>query len=419
MDVVRALQSAKKELEQSWTLPARAEALLNLARAFEAGAEAFSTELAWDEGLPQSFIREKSVDFAVKRLRSQAEELQAEPGERMDLSPSGVVVLVPPSLLCLRFLICELAPALAAGNSVVVKIPSASPATARVLIAALQASGFSQGRVQVLTGAGKELVPLLASHPSARVLSFAGPPAVAGAVAQAALLAGKKFRVMSGAKNSLLILPEADFSQFDLWFQSLMLGQGRLPHGAHRVFVTEARAEEFFTRLEQAIANLQPLRDPFGTSPWTPLTGSNLQKEATHRWKKQALDEKAKVFEPQVAPPETHTLPVFTQDLTNCSVLQQEDVRAPVVVVGVVKYAHEMAKWTNTGDYGQSAQVHGPDEKARNLAAKLQVGTVWINTWLSDEMNRPGWKRSFQGHPDLRWDGSFFSDVRTLTPSLK
>ena len=106
--------------------------------------------------------------------------------------------------------------------------------------------------------------------------------------------------------------------------------------------------------------------------------------------------------------------PTFTRDLPNCSELQQDEIPGPLFIVTAVKYTHEMVKWSNTGYLGHSAIIWGPEDKARSLSQQLQVGQVLINKWADFSDWGVPTKQSFWGNPDVKWSGSFFSDVKKV-----
>ncbi|MNL45866.1 Gamma-aminobutyraldehyde dehydrogenase [compost metagenome] len=108
--------------------------------------------------------------------------------------------------------------------------------------------------------------------------------------------------------------------------------------------------------------------------------------------------------------------PTVMIDLTNCSVLQQDEVQGPLLLITPVKYQHEMLKWTNTSYLGQGAVVWGSAEKAAKVIPKLECAQVWLNDWMNgSEKTLFGHKQASFGNPDMHWDGSFYSDVKSLT----
>src|SRR5690606_25450130 len=131
-----------------------------------------------------------------------------------------------------------------------------------------------------------------------------------------------------------------DLENLPRMLEGVVTGSGRLGWNLSRVFMTETTAETFFARAPELLRGVE-----------------------------------------------------LTRDLTNCSPLQLEELDRPLVLASTVKYVHEMAKWTNTGDYGFCASIWGSEEKARSLAEKLHVGRVWINGWMDGDDAFAGWKK--------------------------
>lgn len=408
MNLVPALAPAKKAQAEASEISfaERAVWFEKAADRVSGRAEWFASQEASFEGLSTDFVLRKSIRPMIQFLREIASELRA--GTGAALKPVGLVAVIAPAGLAFRSIGERLIPALAAGNAVFVKVPSKSPVAALLWNEAL--ADVPAGLVSLWVGSGPEIGQFLVSHPSIRAVTFAGRPATAEKVIAAGAPGLKKLQISAGVKNSLLLLPETDPSHFPQIFESLIMGQGRLGWGMSRIFVTEGEMPVWTQKLTSAIAELQPLLEPGQKSPWSP---SSLEPSAWNQLVQQSKADQAK----ELVGGETNgnfTRPLLVSDLTNCSVLQLDELRSPFFILNSVRYAHEMVKWTNTGDFGFCASIWGPAEKAARLGAKLDVGQVWINGWLESVRPFAGLRKSFFGNPDFRWDGSFFSDVKTL-----
>lgn len=414
MDVVKSLAPAKKALEaaENTTPTERAVWLDSIAHEIESSEMEIARSEALFEGLPVSFVLEKSVRPTIALFRNLARSLAAATDDVVR-RPTGLVSIIAPGSLAFRSIGDRLGPALAAGNAVFVKVPSSSPISASLWARVL--TEVPSGLVSLFVGSGRDIGSLLVSHPSIRAVTFAGSADVGGRVVATAASSGKKLQISAGVKNGLLLHSEADLANLPTILRASLIAPGRLGWSLGRIFVTEPRAEEFFARTEELLANLEPLTSPDGDSPWTPLSAGEKDRLEGHLG--QARGERAKVAMGGPGP-ETHARPVLIRDLTNCSPLQLEELDSPALIVNTVKYAHEMAKWTNTGDYGFCASVWGPSEKVAALGKKLNVGRVWLNDWMEGPGAFAGWRKSFFGNPDFDWDGTFFSDVRPLTEAF-
>lgn len=424
MDLVTSLADSKKAHEawETKSFDDRAALLDKIATVLESRAGDIAASEALFQGLPTAFVLEKSVKPAIAKFRHHANRLRetaihysSSPNAKTSLQSTGLTAIIAPGPLSLLAICERLAPALAAGNSVLIKASRKSPVTARTLGEALKASETPAGLVQILIGRGDELGAFMAVHPSIGSIAFAGSSRTLAKIAATAGPALKKLQLCGSGKNSLLILGDADLDKhWNLILESCLLGQGRLPGQTARVFVLESMAKDFFERLEASLASLKPLMSPAGFEVWTPLGRDPKAADVFQGWRAETENEQGKVIEAPAAG-DFHRPALFTRDLSNCSVLQQEDLQAPVFIVTAVKYAHEMVKWSNTGDLGHSAIVLGSEEKAHRLGEKLKVGRVWINQWKTGSEPVFGAKKSFYGIPDAEFDGNFHSDVKTVT----
>ena len=113
--------------------------------------------------------------------------------------------------------------------------------------------------------------------------------------------------------------------------------------------------------------------------------------------------------------------PTLFADMSNCSELHQTEVFGPFATIQPFKYAHEAATWANNSDYGLSASIWTTDvAKGHKLAANLDVGTVWINTWLNRDLRMPfgGMKSSGLGREGGEFSIDFFTEQKTVCLQL-
>jgi aminomuconate-semialdehyde/2-hydroxymuconate-6-semialdehyde dehydrogenase len=420
MDIIRAIQSAKKaqtEFEK-WTLDQRADLLNKIANHLESKADDYAFQEALHQGLPQTFVKEKNILVAAKIFRKAAQSiLQLEKNRpRLQYQPTGLISMILSWNLSLRLLSERVAPALAAGNICLVKISKFSPITANIFGEVLAAASAPKGLVQLIQGNGAEVGALMAAHPSIRGVNFVGRLANAENIVKGALPQFKKVQIHAGTKNSCFVLADTDYASLMLEIlESFLLGQGQLGWNTTRLFILESIQKEFFEKLKEFMATLKPATSPKESTLWLPLISAdavaNIEKKS-----QQLKGEGGKIIfgGGRGSSSGFFFQPTVSLDLSNCSELQQEEVTGPLLIVTPVKYQHEMVKWSNTGYYGQSAVVWGPQEKAIKLAEKLDVGLVTHNQWLSEDLTT-GHRQSAFGNPDLEVTGKFYSDVKVLT----
>ncbi|XGC81363.1 aldehyde dehydrogenase family protein [Bdellovibrio bacteriovorus] len=419
MDVIKAIQAAKKA-HTAWKelAPAdRATYLLKIADYLEQNAEEISYQEALHQGLAQSFSRLNNIDVAIKNLKLVANEVSLPLPAKVLTSSVGVVGIITAWTLSLRLVTERLAPALAAGNTVIIKVSEHSPITAKILANAMAAANLPAGVVNILNGSS-EVGQVLAGHPGIRAISAVGKTSTMEAVAKEGVSQFKKLQLSGSAKNPCLILGDTDYKNLlpQILYPFLM-GQAQLCWNISRIFILESQAKEFTEEVKNYLENLQPLKDPKGQEVWTPLISpaaidSIAEKVGSGRQE----HGKILVGAEKSALSGNFYRPTVMLDLSNCSVLQQDELQGPLLLVTPVKYQHEMLKWANTAYLGHSAVVWGPEEKLMKLSSGLECAHVFLNGWLNGEpLTIFGSKQSSFGNPDMSWAGSFYSDVKKLT----
>ncbi|WP_374029648.1 aldehyde dehydrogenase family protein [Bdellovibrio bacteriovorus] len=419
MDVIKALQQAKKAAVsfKDSTLESRAQLLLKMADILAARSEEVAYEEALYQGLSQSFVLENSVKVAEKVLRDTVASLLQPLPQQTLVQPTGIVGIITPWSLSLRLVIERLAPTLAAGNVALVKVSEQSPITVKILGEIFQEAALPAGVVNVLQGAA-EVGATIAGHPSIRAVSAAGKSATLESIAKAGLTQFKKLQLSGGAKNPAMVLADFDFrNRMPEILFSFLMGQGQMCWNTSRIFVLESFAKEFFEVLIDYLSTLQPLQNPRESSPWTPLI-SEAQSAHIHVKIQEGISEHGKVFfgGEKTSGPGYFYKPTVMLDLPNCSVLQQDELQGPLLLITPVKYQHEILKWANTSYLAHSGVIWGPAEKVPKIAHQLECAHIWVNRWMKGESETIfGLKQSSFGNLDMKWFGSFYSDAKKLT----
>lgn len=404
---IQALSSLKKTQDEvaRQDLETRGRWLIGLAQAIRTRREAIAEVESIREGLPVDWALRKSVDPAIVRLEAVVAELLAFDPEKALCRPSGLTVIATQGSFSFRNIFDRLAPALAAGNVCLIQLSSLTEASLRVWSEILAEAGIPEDTVSLWGGENPEFLALLASHPSIRAMTFVGFAGTARKVIDSTVHSLKKIQVVGGAKNNLLVLADADDKHWTDVIAGCMPPAARSIYGFHRVFVTESQADALIEKLSSSLRSFH--------SEHSALARWNDGEVAEFQTLRSQLSEGGTKMHWPID--ESHS--VILRDLSHCSPSQLEETRLPMLVVNTVKYAHEMAKWCNTGDYGLCSSVWGSDEKAKAMAAKIEVGQCWVNSWLPEAPPVWGWRKSSFGNGDFRWNGSFYSDVRVLTPS--
>lgn len=412
MDVIKAIQLGKKSAStiKDMSYADRAALLRRIADYLERNQQTIVRDEALSQGLEQSFVLKQSLLPAIASFRSSAQSLLSEELSTQIVQPSGLVGIISSWCLSLKLIAERLAPALAAGNTVLIKVSEQSPVTGRILGEAFQEAGLPPGVVGILQGFS-DIGNLIAGHPSIRAVTAVGKTSTMESIAKAGISQFKKLQLSGGAKNDGIVLLDTDYhQQMPKILEPFLKGQGQLCWNMSRLYIPESISEDFLKTMKEYLA---------AQSAWTPLISEeaciNIEKKI-----QEAVREHGKVIfggRRESGSGYVHQ-PTVMLDLPNCSTLQQDELGGPLLLVTPVKYQHEAVKWSNTSYLGHSAVVWGPTEKAVKVAKQLEVAYVGINSWLS-EAEGPifGHKQSSFGNLDMRWNGNFYSDVKKLAGS--
>lgn len=418
LDVIKALQMAKKS-STIWSATSwedRAQVLQKIADCLEKRVEEVSYQEALHQGLPKQFVEINNVRVAIQIFRDHAQKLSQSEKNPNHSKPTGVIGIMTSWAFSLRLVAERLAPALAAGNVCLVKVSEQSPITGQILGEIFREIELPTGVVGVIQG-GSEVSKILAAHPSVRAVTAAGRTSTIESIGKAALPLFKKVQLSGSAKNSCVVLADTDYkSQMPEIMQSFLIGQGQLCWNSSRIFIPEAMASDFVEAMKQYLSTLRMSTSPHDTSPWTPLI-SAMAVDHIDEKKQFALRERGKVIFGGQRPEGLgfHYEPTVFLDLPNCSVLQQDELFGPLLLVTPVKYQHEAVKWANTSYLGHSAIVWGSQEKALKVAEQIECAQVSLNSWILNGPNPIlGTKHSSFGNLDMSWAGSFYSEVKTI-----
>lgn len=304
------------------------------------------------------------------------EELGARRLEQTTFYPTGVVSIILPSTFIFRTLLERLAPAIGGGNLILVKLSSKGHDCSREIEEVLLKAGLPEGVCQLLFGSGEDIGELMSSHPAIQAVSYAGSFVTAEKVLKQSLALGRKLQVSAPGNNSAILLgdhlPPAD--QLQLLAKACFAHGGALPWSIKKIFLKEDLLKSFVTVFSQITAELFP----------NSQIGS-----AEQSW--------------------------IVSELSHCSSLQQDEICRPLALISGVKYPADAVKWANVGYLSVGALILGESSQALRLAEKLEVGQVWINSWLgSGESRILGVKQSFFGDRSFEVFGSFYSNCRKI-----
>ncbi|ANW67251.1 betaine-aldehyde dehydrogenase [Mycobacterium sp. djl-10] len=323
--------------------------------------------------------------------------------------PIGVIAAIIPWNTPLMIAGWKLAPALAAGNTVVVKPAEDAPLSILHLGKLVEEAGFPAGVVNIVPGLGGITGEALVSHPGVQKVSFTGSPQIGRHILQVAAETFKRTTVELGGKSPQIVCEDADL---EAAVQGIAMGlffnQGEVCAAGTRILVHRSL---YATVVEQlsAAAEAQVLGDPFDESTTMGALINAKQQQRVLDYIDKGKAEGARLVAGGTAPagPGFFVRPTVFADVDNSSTIAQEEIFGPVGAVIAFDTLDEALAIANDTSYGLAATIWTRDVSlAHTLARRVHAGAVWVNGWAAIDPALPwgGFKASGIGR-ELGWSG--------------
>lgn len=338
--------------------------------------------------------------------------------------PAGVCALITPWNAPLMLATWKVAPALAAGNTVVLKPAEWSPLTASLLADIAAEAGLPAGVLNVVQGYGEEAGAALASDPQVARISFTGSVPTARRIAAAAAVNLVPLSLELGGRSPLLVFADADL---DL-AADLAVGQydnaGQVCLAASRLLVESSVAEEFTRHLAAKAAALRQ-GDPRDDA--TDI-GPNIHPDHVARidgFVRRALDAGARAIVgggPNTELGGLYYRPTLLTDIEPGAEIVTEEIFGPVLTLQTFDTDEQAVELANSTRFGLAATlVTGDRERARRVGGQLVAGTVWVNCFFVRDLRAPfgGSRQSGIGREGGTWSFDFYCDVKNTVTAPK
>ncbi|MCR4514263.1 aldehyde dehydrogenase family protein [Aeromicrobium sp. 50.2.37] len=387
-DIDRAVAAARKAYDGPWSRMGGAERgkyLFRIARAIAERARELAVAESLDNGKPIRETRDFDVPTAAQHFFHHAGwadklgHLGLGPAPR----PLGVAGQVIPWNFPLLMAAWKIAPALAAGNTVVLKPAETTPVTALILAEILADAELPPGVVNIVPGAG-DVGSAIVNHPGVDKVAFTGSTPVGKRIQSELAGTGKKLTLELGGKGANIVFADAAVDQaVDGIVSGIFFNQGQVCCAGSRLLVQESVADEVVEKLKKRIETLR-VGDPLDKNTDVGAVNSQMQYDKITGLTQVGADEGATVWTSSCALPEKgwFVAPTVFTDATASMRVAREEIFGPVLTTLTFRTPEEALAKANNTPYGLSAGVWTEKgSRAMGMAAGLKAGVVWDNTF--------------------------------------
>lgn len=402
-DVDKAVKAARQAYEKVWKkMPAseRAKYIFRIARMIQERSRELAIIETLDTGKPIRESRDFDIPTAANHFfyyAGWADKLNFAFPNKTPL-PVGVAAQIIPWNFPLLMAAWKIAPALAAGNTVVLKPAETTPLTALKLAEIIQDSGLPPGVVNIITGFGKTGAAMV-NHPNVNKIAFTGSTEVGKIIQKTIAGSSKKITLELGGKAANIVFDDAPIDQaVEGIVNGIFFNQGHVCCAGSRLFVQENVAEEVIGKLKKRLETLI-VGDPLDKNTDVGAINNEEQFKKINNYIQSGISEGLQIHQSKQNIPKKgyYCKPTLFIGASQSNKVVQEEIFGPVLTIQTFRTIEEVIEKANNIPYGLSAGVWtDKGSKIFNLTGKLRAGVVWANTYNKFDPASPfgGYKES-------------------------
>jgi aldehyde dehydrogenase (NAD+) len=382
-DVDAAVKAARAAFK-TWSALSgykRGKYLYAIARAIQKHARLFAVLESMDNGKPIRESRDADIPLVARHFYHHAGWATHLSTQFPDHVPHGVCGQIIPWNFPLLMLAWKIAPALAAGNTVVLKPAEFTSLTALLFAEICERIGLPKGVVNIVTGEG-DTGAAIVNHPDIDKIAFTGSTEVGKIIRAATAGSGKGLSLELGGKSPYIVFEDADLdSAVEGLVEAIWFNQGQVCCAGSRLLVQESIEERFLAKVRARMAKLR-VGDPLDKSADIGALVAPVQVERIRDLMKKGVAEGAHVYEPDGTLPAKGCFlkPALVTNVSPANTLVSEEIFGPVLVAMSFRTPEEAVALANNSKYGLAATLWSENiNLALDIAPRLKAGVVWIN----------------------------------------
>jgi aldehyde dehydrogenase (NAD+) len=377
---VRAARGAAAKW-RALTPHVRARYLYALARLVQKHSRLLAVLETMDNGKPIRESRDIDIPLVARHFYYHAGWAQLLQQEFPDHEPCGVVGQIIPWNFPLLMLAWKIAPALATGNTVVLKPAEFTPLTALLFAELCQEAGLPAGVVNIITGDGTTGEALV-KHPDVDKIAFTGSTEVGRAIRSATAGSHKRLSLELGGKSPFIIFEDADLdSAVEGLVDGIWFNQGQVCCAGSRLLMQESIAETLISKIQQRMSTLR-IGPPLDKAIDIGAIVARVQLDRIERMVAQGVADGATCWQPEVVLPPRgfYYPPTLLSNVHPTSIVAQQEIFGPVLAAMTFRTPREAVELANNTVYGLASCVWSENiNVALHVAAQIKAGVVWVN----------------------------------------